>query len=136
VLFGGASEFRPANAGLLCVLTSTIGGIPEDLGDPSNQGLGRIGDRGWFMNNVLSLQLARERAGPRRGGSNGYVVKGTGLLMFNFATPGLDERSTSNQRLLERLEAENAQLRRSVVELVLQIQALRDEWQQNFLINK
>jgi hypothetical protein len=28
--------------------------------------------------------------------------------------------------LLERLEAENAQLRRSVVELALQIQALRD----------
>ena len=31
-----------------------------------------------------------------------------------------------NQRLLERLEAENAVLRGSVVELVLQIQALRD----------
>jgi len=31
-----------------------------------------------------------------------------------------------NQRLLERLEAENAVLRSSVVELVLQIQALRD----------
>jgi hypothetical protein len=78
------------------------------------------------MNNVLSLQLARERAGPRRGGSNGYVVKGPGLLMWNSATAGLDERSTSNQRLLERLEAENAQLRRSVVELVVQVQALRD----------
>jgi len=46
--------------------------------------------------------------------------------MWNSATAGLDERSTSNQRLLERLEAENAQLRRSVVELVLQVQALRD----------
>jgi cell division protein FtsB len=32
----------------------------------------------------------------------------------------------SNQRLLERLEAENAQLRGSVLDLVLQIQALRD----------
>jgi hypothetical protein len=31
-----------------------------------------------------------------------------------------------NQRLLERVEAENAQLRGSVVELILQIQALRD----------
>jgi hypothetical protein len=31
-----------------------------------------------------------------------------------------------NQRLLERVEAENAQLRGSVVELMLQIQALRD----------
>jgi hypothetical protein len=46
--------------------------------------------------------------------------------MWNSATAGLDERSTSNQRLLERLDAENAQLRRSVVELVLQVQALRD----------
>ena len=33
---------------------------------------------------------------------------------------------SANQRLLERLEAENAQLRGSVVELALQIQALRD----------
>jgi hypothetical protein len=31
-----------------------------------------------------------------------------------------------NQGLLERLEAENAQLRGSVVDLALQIQALRD----------
>jgi hypothetical protein len=46
--------------------------------------------------------------------------------MWNSATAELDERSTSSQRLLERLEAENAQLRRSVVELVLQVQALRD----------
>jgi hypothetical protein len=46
--------------------------------------------------------------------------------MWNSATAGLDERSTSNQGLLERLEAENAQLRRSVVELVLQVQALHD----------
>ena len=35
--------------------------------------------------------------------------------------------SASDQRLLERLEAENAQLRRSAVELVLQIQVLRDD---------
>jgi hypothetical protein len=33
---------------------------------------------------------------------------------------------SANQRLLERVEAENAQLRDSVVELMLQIQALRD----------
>jgi cell division protein FtsB len=45
------------------------------------------------VNNVLSLQVARER---------------------------------SNQRLLERLEAENAQLRDCVVELMLEIQALHD----------
>src|SRR5262249_61349798 len=100
VLFGGASEFRPANAGLLCVLTSTIGGIPEDLGDPSNQGLGRIGDRGWFMNNVLSLQLARERAGPRRGGSNWNGVKRPGLLMRKFRAAGPGGRRTGNQKLV------------------------------------
>ena len=60
---------------------------------------------------MLSLQLARERARQPRGSSNGLVSKRGPL---------------SNPRLLERLEAENAQLRGSVVELVLQIQALRD----------
>ena len=69
------------------------------------------------MNNVPSLRLARERVWRRRGGSNEYVFS---------ETEGVDERSTSYQRLLERLEAENAQLRRSVVELVLQVQVLRD----------
>ena len=76
---------------------------------------------GWFMNNVLSLQLARERAWRRRGGSNGHAFKRLGLPPWNSEITRLDER-----RLLERLEAENAQLRRSVAELVLQIQALRD----------
>jgi hypothetical protein len=61
--------------------------------------------------NVVSLQLARERARQPRGNSTGRVSKRGPL---------------SNQRLLKRLEAENAQLRASVVELVLQIQALRD----------
>ena len=74
--------------------------------------------RGWIMNessqskrikNVLSLEVARERARPPRGGSNGHVPK------------------RNNQRLLARLEAENAQLRASVVALILQIQALRDD---------
>ena len=68
---------------------------------------------GWFMNeiarsnrikNVVSLQVARERRRQPRGDSNRHVSKG----------------------LLERLEAENGQLRGSVVELVLQIKALRD----------
>jgi len=53
--------------------------------------------------NVLSL--AREHAWQPRGGSNVH---------------------TFIPVLLERLEAENAQLRGSVVELALQIQALRD----------
>jgi hypothetical protein len=57
---------------------------------------------------VLSLQLARDHAWQQRDGSNAPV--------------GL----SANQRLLERLEAENARLRRSVVELVLQTQVLRD----------
>jgi hypothetical protein len=74
---------------------------------------------GWFMNNVLSLQLARERAWQSRG-------KSLGLAMWNSETRGPEEQSTSNQTLLERLEAENALLRGSVVELVLQIQLLRD----------
>ena len=55
---------------------------------------------------MRSLQLVRERAWQSRSGSNILLV---------------------NQRLLERLEAENAQLRGSVVELVLQVQALRDD---------
>jgi hypothetical protein len=79
------------------------------------------------MNNVLSLQLARERAWQPRGGSNGHAFKGLGLSGWESETTELDEQSASNQRLLERLlEAENARLRGSVVELVLQIQALRD----------
>jgi hypothetical protein len=57
---------------------------------------------------VLGLQLAGDYAWQQRDGSNAPV--------------GL----SANQRLLERLEAENARLRRSVVELVLQIQVLRD----------
>ena len=76
---------------------------------------------GWLMSNVLSLQLARERAWQRRGGSNGHAFKRPSLPLWNSDITGLDER-----RFLERLEAENAGLRRSVVELVLQIQALRD----------
>src|SRR5262249_62081420 len=43
--------------------------------------------------NVVSLQVARERARQPRGASNRHVSR------------------RSNQRLLERLEAENAQLR-------------------------
>jgi hypothetical protein len=56
------------------------------------------------IKNVVSLQVARERDRQPRGDSNKHVSKG----------------------LLERLEAENAQLRGSVVDLLLQIQALRD----------
>ena len=51
------------------------------------------------------LQLVRERAGQPGGGSS---------------------VSSVNQKLLERLETENAALRGSVEDLMLQIQALRD----------
>ena len=54
---------------------------------------------------MRNLQLVRERTWQPRGGSRVLSV---------------------NQRLLERLEAVNAVLRSSVMELVLQIQALRD----------
>jgi hypothetical protein len=66
---------------------------------------------------VLSLQLARDRARQSRGGSNPHV---------SLAVSNSETTEFSNQRRLERLEAENAQLRGSVVELVLQIRALRD----------
>jgi cell division protein FtsB len=57
---------------------------------------------------VLSLQLARQHAWRPRGDPNGRVSK------------------LSNRRPVERLKAENAQLRDTVVDLMLQIQALRD----------
>jgi hypothetical protein len=56
------------------------------------------------IKNVVSLQVARERRRQPRGDSNWHVSKG----------------------LLERLEAENAQLRDCVVELMLEIQALHE----------
>ena len=69
---------------------------------------------------MLSLQVARERARQPRGSSNGHVSKRLGLLVWNSETTQL-----SSQKLLEQLETENAQLRGSVVDLVLQIEALR-----------
>ena len=57
---------------------------------------------------MLSLQAARERARQAKGASDTQISK------------------RSNQRLLERLKAENARLRASVVELMLEIRALRD----------
>jgi len=62
---------------------------------------------------VVSPELAPERSWQPRGGSNVYTFRPRGLPV--------------SQRLLERLETENAQLRGSVVELALQIQALRDD---------
>ena len=58
--------------------------------------------------NVLSLEVARKRARQPKGASDRQISKG------------------SNQRLVEQLKAENAQLRALVVDLMLQIQALRN----------
>ena len=63
---------------------------------------------------VRSLQLGLERAWQLRDGSNVTYLH-TSRAAVNL-----------NHRLLARLEAENAQLRGSAVELLLQIQALRD----------
>jgi hypothetical protein len=60
------------------------------------------------IKNVVSLEMAREHARQPKGSPNGHVSK------------------RSNLRPLERLEAENAQLRECVADLMLQIQALRD----------
>jgi hypothetical protein len=78
------------------------------------------------MSNVLSLQCARERAWQPAGGSNGHAFKGRSQSAWKYKTTERDGRTASNQELLERLEAENAQLRECVVELALQIQALRE----------
>jgi len=63
---------------------------------------------------VLSLQLGLERAWQPKDGSNVTYLH-TSRAVVNL-----------NRRLLARLETENAQLRGSVVDLLLQIHALRD----------
>ena len=88
----------------------------------------RVGERlaeirkGGFMNKIArsnrrkhvpSVQLVHDRASQPRRGLNRHA--------FNRL------RLSVNQSLLELLETENAQLRGSVVELALQIQALRDD---------
>ena len=89
----------PGAARRLLNLLSTDGGVPGVMKESS---------RSNRITNVVSLQVAREHARQPRGASNRHVSK------------------RSNQSLLERLEAENAQLRGRVVDLMLQIQALRD----------
>jgi hypothetical protein len=63
---------------------------------------------------VLSLQLGLGRAWQPKDGSN-ITYLHTSRAVVNL-----------NRRLLARLETENAQLRGSVVDLLLQIHALRD----------
>jgi hypothetical protein len=119
--FSSRTQPRQRGASLRC--WGGDRGIPEDVGTIQplvGDGLAGNGG-GWLMSNVLSLQLARERARQSRGGSNGHAFKRPSLPLWNSEITGLDER-----RVLARLEAENAQLRRRVVDLLLQIQALRD----------
>jgi hypothetical protein len=73
-----------------------------------------------------SVQLERERAWQSSGASNEGALKRLSLSVCNSETTPLHGQSASNQRLLRRLEVENAQLRGNVVELALQIQALHD----------
>jgi hypothetical protein len=67
---------------------------------------------------VLSLQLARDPARQSKGGSDGHVS----LSVSNSETIEF-----GHQRLLDELEAENAELRGHVVDLLLQLQASRDD---------
>jgi hypothetical protein len=64
------------------------------------------------MSNVLRLELVRKRACQS---------------MWKPEATERDGGNASHKRLAERLEAENAHLRSSVLELVLQIHALRED---------
>jgi len=58
--FAGSCEFSPANAGLVCLLTSAIGSVPEDMGHhPTN---------GWRMSLGGSNETARIHHASRRRG--------------------------------------------------------------------
>jgi hypothetical protein len=80
--------------------------------------ISRLDGRKIGHKNVLSLQLARDRARQSRDGSDGH----DSLSVSNSETIEF-----GHQRLLDELEAENAQLRGHVVDLLLQLEALRDE---------
>src|SRR5262249_16191925 len=75
---------------------------------------------------------AASHGGRRRGGLMNKIARSNrGKDVLSFAREHAWPRDGSNVHtflpvLLERLEAENAQLRGSVVELTLQVQALRD----------
>jgi hypothetical protein len=72
----------------------------------------------------LRLQLSSEPARQPRDDANGPPFRRKGLSVWNFEIAE-KERDLHNRKLLERLEAENAQLRGRVVGLLLQVQALR-----------
>ena len=66
--------------------------------------------------NVLSVRLAHDRAWQPRGGLNESAFKRLGL----------GQSGQQSEITRARLEAKNAQLRDSLVNLMLQIQALRE----------
>jgi hypothetical protein len=73
----------------------------------------------------LRRQLASEPARQPRYHAKGPPFRRKGLSVWKNSEIADEERDFHNRILLERLEAENAQLRGRVVELVLQVQALR-----------
>jgi len=83
--------------------------VPSNRGLPMNKK-----SRSNRKEDVQSLQLAHERPWQSRDGSNVTYLHTSGAVVH------------LNQSLLARLEAENAQLRGSVVDLFLQIRASRD----------
>src|SRR6266516_5249348 len=58
-------ELSPANAGLLCVLTSPIGSIPEDTGSHSNQMVGAGRGLWGIFNETARVHHASRRRGRR-----------------------------------------------------------------------
>jgi hypothetical protein len=114
----GASRFRMPHL-FLCGLPSKVG--------PS----GRIVVAGAAMvktspKGVVCLGLAREHHRRRRARSNEQAFKWPRRSLRDSHTISLDAQGVSRQKLLGQLEAENAALRGSVMDLVLQIEALRD----------
>ena len=75
---------------------------------------------------VVCLGLAREHHWRRRARSNEQAFKWPRRSLRDSHTISLDAQGVSRQILLGQLEAENAALRGSVMDLVLQIEALRD----------
>ena len=69
-------------------------------------------------------QRSENRSNKMLGGTNGPAPKRPNLQVWT--NYGFNGPNCGKKKLLRRLEAENAELREKAVELVLQIQALRD----------
>jgi hypothetical protein len=75
---------------------------------------------------VVCRELAREHHRRRRARSNEQAFKWPRRSLRDCPTISLDAQGVSRQKLLGQLKAENAALRESLMDLVLQIEALRD----------